>query len=237
MVAAYLSICRDSKMTPIYASADMLLQISDKCIRDYLWQMESIFLGSKLSITEFVKKEISIDDQNRGITAASKQKMTLFREKILSAPAEANQFVEGLAKVTSLIQSTGRNYEQIRTPERGYFTYSTAESGNGASFGRHSEMIRDAAQAGFLKISSDDNRQEIEFRVHASLAPNFRFSYRGAYSPASKLSEVDIDLLRTAETEKAMQKAVNSLVNQITGRRDSKRATTEPSMFDVEELE
>jgi len=200
----------------MYASADMLFQIADKCIRDYLWLMESIFSRSGLSISEFLSSQIDVELQNDGMRAAAGAKMTLFRERLASAPAEANQFVDGLARITALIQSTGRNYEQLRTPERGIFWYRVHGSPVSAE---HNAVIRDAAQAGFLRLLGDSEIEELRFRVHASLAPQYDFSYRGAYYPAGELSDGDISALRSASTTQAMTRAVNAIVSRITGRR------------------
>ncbi len=219
MVAAYLSLCREAGARPMYASADMLFQVADKCVRDYLWQMESIFALADMPLEEFLRSEVPVERQSEGMRAAAALKMTLFRERVLSAPAEANQFVDGLARITALIQSTGRNYEQLRTPERGIFSYRLRRSGPDQAGSDHPALIRDAAEAGFLRLLGDSELEELRFRVHASLAPQYDFSYRGAYYPAGELSDADILSLRSASTSRSMAGAVNSIVARITGRR------------------
>jgi hypothetical protein len=232
MVAAYLSICREVGAKPMYASADMVFQISDKCVRDYLWQMESIFALFGRSIEDFVAASINADTQDRALTQAADLKMTLFRERVISAPAEANQLVDGLARVTAQIQSTGRNFEQIRTPERGIFTYRIS----GGSDGRFPRLIRDAAEAGFLRLLDDSDTDELRFRVHASLAPRYGFSYRGAYYSAGVLTDADLLALGSATTSSAMNHAVDAIANRITGRR-AKRENDDQLRFDDAEEE
>jgi hypothetical protein len=223
MVAAYLTICREARSDVMYASADMLLQVSDNCIRDFLWQIESVFAASDMQLAQFLTERVPDPRQHAGMRAAAELKMTLFQEKIISAPAEANRIVVGLARITHLIQSTGRNYEQIRTPERGIFTYlvdaSTASIENAV-------LIRDAAEAGFLRLIDEDAKpNEIRFRVHASLAPRYNFSYRGAYYAGGTLSTADVESLRRATTEGMLRTAVDVLAARVTGRRPSRRTT------------
>ena len=54
MVAAYLSICCDLSTGPLYAYRDMIFQLSDGCIRDFLLLLQSIFEASNMSVEEFV---------------------------------------------------------------------------------------------------------------------------------------------------------------------------------------
>ncbi|HEV2071961.1 MAG TPA: hypothetical protein VGR26_19435 [Acidimicrobiales bacterium] len=233
MVAAYLSICREFGLQPLYASAPMVFQISDKCVRDYLWQMDSVLSEFDGAVSEFLEAEIPVPVQNRALRAAAELKMTLFRERVLSAPAEANQFVDGIARITALIQSTGRNYEQIRTPERGIFTYRWDRNRQTATSARHAAMIRDAAEAGFLRIVDDSDPEDLRFRVHASLAPRYSFSYRGAYYSAATLTDAEIESLRSASTDQSMTAAVNAVVQRITGRRAPKsRAANQLALDD-----
>jgi hypothetical protein len=58
--------------------------------------------------------------------------------------------------------------------------------------------------------------------MHASLAPHFGYSYRGAYYPAGVLSDQDILSLRTAATSHATKVAVDRVFERLTGRRPRK---------------
>lgn len=234
MVGAYLSICRDAGAHPMYASADMLFQMSDKCVRDFLWQMESVFQASALSLDEFLEAKIDEELQNRGLRTASQMKMTLFRERVISSPTEANQFVEGLARITALIQSTGRNYEQLRTPERGIFSYNLSKSIDPRITSEHTRLIRDASETGLLRLVDDSDPEELRFRVHASLAPEYDFSYRGAYYPAGELSDRDIQSLRLATTSQRMTNAIGVIVTRITGRRTRRSSRDQLILLDLE---
>lgn len=230
MVAAYLSICAELSSRPIYASSDMVLQISDKCMRDFLRQMDAIFRRSDVDVGEFVESLVGVDVQHDGIREAAEAKIALFTERVVSQSAQANQFVDLLARATSEIQSHGRNGEQLRTPERGIFTYRTSSEMNPSV---NEALIRVAADAGFLKLLPEESPRELRFRVHASLAPHYGFSYRGAYYPACVLSDRDIDGLRSATSDQDARRALSAIVARVTGRRTA-REVDQPTLPDLE---
>ena len=230
MVAAYLSICSDLASRPLYASSDMVLQVSDKCMRDFLRQMDAIYRLSGLTVDQFIDTTASMELQHDGIREAADMKIALFTERVVSQSAQANQFVNLLARATTEIQTHGRNYEQLRTPERGIFSYQT---GSGLEPTANEVLIRDAADAGFLKLLPEDKPRELKFRVHASLAPHYGFSYRGAYYPACTLSDRDIDGLKSVSSETDARRALSSVVARITGRRSPKE-TGQPTLTDLE---
>lgn len=231
MVAAYLNICSDLNSRPIYASSDMVLQISDKCMRDFLRQMDTIYRHSGLDIGDFLEREVSIDQQNAGIREAAEVKITLFAERVFSQSAQANQLVDVLARVTADVQTSGRNYEQLRTPERGIFTYHT---GNRLEPSPNESLIRDAADAGFLKILPEEQMGVLRFRVHASLAPHYGFSYRGAYYDACALTDQEIDEIRNADSDQQSRRVLAHIVARATGRR-VRRDIDQMSLVDLEE--
>jgi hypothetical protein len=230
MVAAYLNICSELGSKPLYASSDMVLQISDKCMRDFLRQMDTIYQGSGRPIDAFLRSEVPVLEQNNGIREAAHAKLRLFTERVFSVSAQANQLVDLLAQATAEVQTTGRNFEQIRTPERGIFTYQT---GNRLDPSANESLIRDAAEAGFLKILPEGQSEELKFRVHASLAPHYGFSYRGAYYDMCTLSDREIDVMKSVSNDQDARRVVRQLVDRATGRRSS-GSETQLSLADLD---
>jgi hypothetical protein len=234
-VASYLSICNRTGADPWYASADMVLQMSDNCIRDFLRQMEFIFIENAKPLDAFLKGRVNDKVQNDGIRNAARLKMTLFRERIISSHTEANQFVDGLARVIALIQGTGRNAEQLSTPERGIFRYVTRDASGSETPSRNELLIREATEAGFLRLLSNESTDELRFRVHASLAPHYGFSYRGAYYDACVLSDSDVDAFRYSRTVRDRDRAVASITQRLGGRRGRNASSDKPLISGMEE--
>ncbi len=181
MVGAYLSICRESgDMDVWYARTEMVLQISDSCIRDYLWQMQSLLDVAKGDLLEFMRGTASVHNQALALKKYSEKKFgSIFVNDKIRRPEKTARMIEALANITRIVQSESPDYRHLRSPERGIFRLN-AESSYGPAGRDLVKIIFDAGEAGFLKILSAEDYQ-IRFRVHTSLAPRFGFSYRGAY--------------------------------------------------------
>jgi hypothetical protein len=148
IVAAYLSICNEFNVSPRYASAEMILQISDKCIRDFLLQVDSIFTARGCDLEMFLRGGIPAKDQSPALVTASRKKLNNLKSRVVIAPDEIRQVVHGLAKLTAVLQSRSTDYRHLRIPERGIFSLPIEiEATEDLSM---VDLIKDAAQAGFL---------------------------------------------------------------------------------------
>lgn len=177
MVAAYLSICNDFNTDPLYACSEMIFQLCDKSIRDYLYQLHEIFIEFNKPLKEFIKSKIPISIQDKAIKRASDNKIKSLPKAPLESTHEVSRVVYGLAHLTSMIQSSSADGSHLKSSERGKFVL---EKFNDRMYKKSINFVINAAEAGFLKIMSND-QNKIVFRVHTSLAPKFHFSYRGAY--------------------------------------------------------
>jgi len=212
MVGAYLSICRECKMDVWYAYTEMMLQSCDSCLRDYLWQMQSLFerIGSPLTI--FISKTISEKTQNEAFKKASKQKhLSIIVQDKIRSPEKTERLIDGLAKITSYVQTTSPNNQHLRSTEKGIFNLRIPEK-PASSEEDIIRIIEEASEAGFLRIITQDPRC-LKFRVHTSLAPEYGFSYRGAYydlpvnfSDLSELLREDDRLSKNNRIEKISKK-------------------------------
>lgn len=214
MVAAYLTICREvaGNARPIYASRDMVLQICDNCVRDFLWQMDALFEASHLPLADWLRTRLPVEAQDKALLAASEAKMVRLKELVPTAPAQARQVVDALARVTAIIQSSGQRHEQLRSTERGVFSYEPTADPEGLLNAR---LLVDAAEAGYLKLLRGDNG-EFRFRVHASLAPKYEFSYRGAYYAACRLDALDLRELRETSDPGHLARLAQRIASRIT---------------------
>jgi energy-coupling factor transporter ATP-binding protein EcfA2 len=217
MVGAYLSIMEDLRTQPKYAYADMILQLSDSCIRDFLNNLEYIFRESKMSLPQFLNAgKIKPSIQNSGLIASSKAKVKSLPTHGVNNPSCTAKLVTGLGKVTHMLQSTSQDgVRHLKTTERGIFQLSTAVGGT--STARAVELIIDAAEAGFLKVVESDELS-IRFRVHTSLAPAFGFSYRGAYYPVN-IQTQEIICIADASDDKDIEKIAAFLFEKLDGSR------------------
>lgn len=223
MVAAYLSICNELQLKKVrYASAKMVLGISDKCIRDFLSQIDQIFRKTELNLNNFLEKRIKTKLQHEAIETASKQKDNSIPESGVLKPVQVGRIVKGFATITATLQKRSSDKSHLKSSERGLFQFA-GNIKNTDDGQENIKLIRDAADAGFLRIKL--NKNDIEsFRVHASLAPAYGFSYRGAYYKV-KISLKDFNHLKNAKNEAELKEATQSIIKKISPKRG------EPTLF------
>jgi hypothetical protein len=188
MVAAYLCICTQVNQQVRYAFAEMVLQMSDKCIRDYLDQMHEVFVKAGLDVAAFTATQVAPELQDRALKTASAKKKEHIPSSGVGSPAETLRIVDALGQLTARLQTTLREDKALRSSERGLFVLKT-NTGE-AVLGVALRLLKEAAEAGFLRIV-EDGVDQWRFRVHCSLAAAYGFSYRGAYySTRIRLSEL-----------------------------------------------
>ncbi len=215
MVGAYLSIMNDLHTMPKYAYADMILQLSDSCIRDFLNNLEYIYRDANLSLLQFLgSTKIKPSVQSGGLLAASKAKVRSLPTYGVNHPSCTAKLVSGLGKLTQLLQSQSKDgIRHLKSTERGIFQLVT--SSNTESTRHAVTLIVDAAEAGFLKILESDELL-IRFRVHTSLAPAYGFSYRGAYYPVS-IQTMDVLALADAADDREINRLAALLFDRLDG--------------------
>jgi len=112
--------------------------------------------------------------------------------------------------VTAIMQSTSADGSHLRSTERGRFRL-TASAQEQAQLQGALSLIGDAAESGFLRLD-EEHASPQHFRVHASLAPAYGFSYRGAYYPV-KLDIKDFNRLKSAKTDEDLEKVARTIAN------------------------
>lgn len=212
MVAAYLSICNEIKNEVRYSSADMLLQMCDKCIRDFLSQINEIFIQSNLLLNDFIKKRISHNIQDNALKEASRAKMASIPEKGISAPQEAGRIIDALAKITSMVQNDSNDTRHLKSNERGIFELSFNRPQN-EHYKEIFDLISASDEAGYIRILSI-NSMKWKFRVHTSLAAAYGFSYRGAYYPI-RIELNDLHNIQKNHDENIRGKIIKNIVDKI----------------------
>ncbi|MBZ0105944.1 MAG: hypothetical protein K8H84_09980 [Sulfuricella denitrificans] len=212
-VASYLSICADIETEVRYASADMVLQMSDMCIRDFLHQLDAIYECADWELPKFLSTQVPMEVQNKAIKIASEKKYRSIPKSGVSEPSAVGAIIDGLARLTAIIQSRSSDGSHLRSTERGIFLISNESLLSLENEKSILQTIKDAAEAGFLRIDAQD-KNELRFRVHTSLAARYGFSYRGAYYPLS-LEWRDLNELMRSESEAETKKAVNVIAGRL----------------------
>jgi hypothetical protein len=216
MVAAYLSICNDFGLKVRYAFADMLLQMSDKCIRDFLAQMDKLWLEMNVPIEKFLEHRIPLTKQDRALHKASEEKKNSFPRSGVSSPSQIERIVDALARITAIIQRGSSGVQHLKSAERGIFQMKIKDIDEP----RNKDvlnLLREAAEAGFLSnLKGEDNKWS--FRVHTSLAANYGFSYRGSYYPCS-VSVEEISMLHRCCDWDERNKMIEEIARRISNDR------------------
>jgi hypothetical protein len=213
-VGAYLSLMNDLDFHPKYAFAEMVLQLSDKCIRDFLSQMQSIFLASDLSVEDFLVQKIHWKVQHIGIMDASDQKRKSFDSFLCVAGVES--IIDGLGYTTAYLQS--RCKRRLSSPELGRYQIKASQLDNDSFL---QQAIEDGIIAGFIRYSDGERGagESIEIQLHSALAPYYGFSYRGPMYPCEVRSD---DLLAFArESDKSIQQQSLRLAEKLSGGSDA----------------
>jgi hypothetical protein len=177
MVVAYLTICAEFDQEPVYGSMEMMIGMCDYSIRDFLWQLDEIYKAFGRDIKTFATSTVPISIQNTGIKKSSDKKFNSIPQAPVNSPGGTGRLVYGLAKLTSIIQTQSNDLSHLKSSERGIFNLKITNSKRDHKL---VELITQSAESGFLRIIETSDTH-IKFRVHASLAPSFKFSYRGAY--------------------------------------------------------
>jgi hypothetical protein len=178
MVAAYLCICKELKTQVKYAGAEMILQMSDCCIRDYLSMLDSVFQSIDVPASEFAERRVSANEQDNAIRAVSKRKNETIPKSEVGSPVETLRLIDSLGELTARLQTATRDMKGLKSPERGLFVLAGDDSIVRTSDAMR--LISEAADAGFLKMLVAEDRT-VKFRIHGSLAAAYGLSYRGAY--------------------------------------------------------
>ncbi|MBI1354979.1 MAG: hypothetical protein GC160_11580 [Acidobacteria bacterium] len=214
MVASYLVLCSRLNVQPKYAFAEMLFDISDRCIRDFLGQLDSLLSHSGVELVQFCSERIPVDIQNAALVKAAERKRDFVPRSGLSLPKDTARLLDALGKITAVLHSSGDTSRSLRSSERGRFCLDLpAESSEASS--RIDELILEAAERGYLQLLRSDGNRRI-FRVHNSLAPFYSFSYRGSYYEIQVSVKDLVEVLNQPDHD-AFEGAVERLARRLAG--------------------
>ncbi len=213
-VASYLAICKEYRVDVRYASAEMVLQMSDRRIRDFLSFLHAIHAESGAPTADFIESLVPTGKQHKAITRASTDKLRNVRESGVASPMPTSWLLDALGTITCKLQSGGPGNRHLASPERGLFTL-TMHGEERSQHGTVLSIIQDAAEAGYLHLEQSEGRTW-RFRMHTSLAASYIFSYRGAYYP-TRIDISDLSSICSTVDPEDRSKLVSDLARRLGG--------------------
>lgn len=216
MVAAMLCMCKEFKLHVPYAGYNMVIDMSDQCIRDFLRQMHYIYLEKNVSPDEFVKSKIHPDKQDSAIRKVSDLKFAGISTELAYNSSEVMKLIYALGVITSRVQSN--EFSSLSNTEKGLFSidFSSMKSKEGKD--KLQKILNISRDSHYIKvIGSYSNYKEnktILFRLHRLFAPKFEFSYRGPYSPLSINGDFLLNIC-VAENKKATSRLIEEVLSEM----------------------
>ncbi|MBX5146683.1 ORC-CDC6 family AAA ATPase [Rhizobium lentis] len=222
----FLEACRILRLHEYpYVGHQMIIQLSDLCIRDFLDIMGEIYVqevsgGSPKRLLQFINTDhaVPFEKQRVAVTTASEKKLQGLQSLSQPFEEESVRMVRALGRLTSRLQTDVIEKQMAATTERGLFRINRAEMRAIANSldplgtkidevlkrAEKDGFIREVSEAGTLE-SSENNAEanEITVRLHRRFAPHFQFSYRGPYVvnvlPAGRVVELLLSRNQTPE--------------------------------------
>lgn len=210
MVVAMLCLCKEYGLQVPYAGYNMVVDMSDQSIRDFLLQMHHLYLIHDKSAEDFVLKPIHVSKQLKAIQNASNAKFNGVKNEI---SYEIGQLIECLGKITAEIQSAYNDPSSFKRDEKGRFNIDYNQMQNNDEKKMLQKILKSAKYSFCIKVLEESN-QLICFRLHNLFAPKFSFSYRGAYSNVN-ISADDLLYLCITNDEKNVQARLSKIASQL----------------------
>jgi len=108
-----------------------------------------------------------------------------------------------------MLQSDYKDRSALTSYEKGLFVLQWDDTERSAALKRY---INDGVESGFLHMQ-EESEKECVFRLHCSLAANYKFSYRGAYSRTRIFVHELEELLRLDDS--LIESAANKIVARV----------------------
>nr|WP_319390985.1 hypothetical protein [uncultured Cohaesibacter sp.] len=253
---AFLEACRILRLHDYpYVGFNIIIQLSDSCIRDFLDIMREIFdltapkSMDKTRWVEFINlnSEFPMELQRKAVNLASEKK--LIGLKTLSAPHEEKslRLVNSLGQLTTKLQMAPSQSNKFKTFERGLYRVDLKElrsmaSNMGLMSSDIDDMLKRSEKDGFIREATENGRlvdnpnipeaSEVIIRLHRRFAPNYRFSYRGPYEVSTLPSWLLIKLL--FDRAFIEHDWVDSVMKSLFASHDNNEHD-QPSLFDSEQ--
>lgn len=201
-----LSSKMSQKRLPL-CGANQIISLSDSSIRDFLEIISEVYeenvsrVYSDIDPGQIVQRfcesrtKISDEVQTKGIYSASESYFEGISNRFDVEGDLLTRIVSGLSHLTSMLQSNPSDPRVLAFAERGIFLLGSFMQGDVAHERKDVVIsaLKQAELAGYLRpvslrrmprqVKSETRDSMLAYRLHKRFAPNFRFSFRGAYEP------------------------------------------------------
>ncbi len=223
MVAAYLDICASLNLRPRYAGAGMVIALADSSVRDFLLQLNELYIEAGGNLDCLTSGKLTIREQDAALHRASGQKISSLPQGVRLPHEKVVKYVDAFGFLTRELQSGSADSSHLLSNERGNFQLPKAAAGDGLDEAR--EVIQECVATGYFSAAESTDGLNT-FRVNKILAPYYGFSYRGAYSSVPLKSE-HLRLISKADTGSSddRRKLARELANAIENQDDVNQLT------------
>lgn len=220
-VAAMLCLCKEYGLSVPYGGYNVVLSLSDKCIRDYLMIMHEMFVMNNNTPEHFISHQLSRSIQNSAIMAASNKKFSGISNETPSNPSDVISLVASLGQIVAVVQSAYNDKSTLSTIEKGRFYIDFTKMSSVSDRVELREILEVARESMCIRVLNvkpydDQTVVSLKFMLHNLFAPKYQFSYRGAYKDIILLGDDLLYLCRKKDPElvkKKITEVVKSLIS------------------------
>lgn len=233
-VAAMLCMCKEYNLRVPYAGYNMVISMSDQCIRDFLRQMHYIYLEQGNEPEKFIKNKVHPNKQYEAILKASEKKFAGISNELTYNSSEVRRLIDSLGIITSKIQSAYNDPSTLKNTERGrfYIDFSQMKQVSGKELQKILSLARDSLYIKTLdEFYSYKDNKKIVFRLHKLFAPKFKFSYRGAFYDVLIKGDDLLEICKS-EDENTNSRLIDNILSEITDPQSSKKNNQNTTTLD-----
>jgi len=211
MVAAYLDICKLLSLNPRYVGARMIFGLSDCSVRDFLLQLNELYVEANGDMERLARRKLSTKEQDAALHRASDQKISSLPEWVRLPHEKVVKYVDTFGYLTRELQIGDEGVSHLLSSERGIFILPERKQGDGLD--EHYDVIEECVITGYFSAAETSSGGPA-FRVHNVLAPHYGFSYRGAYT-AVKIKAEHLKLIANSGSSNDQRRVAHEIAASI----------------------
>jgi hypothetical protein len=214
---AYIAICAKYFPAPVYAGAEYVIAVSDRCIRDYLDLMGGFYDhfnsgaqgdSSRTSLTAAAAKFwnedfVDVSLQDRIIKHTSRKKIDNLRLSKQSRVALEN-FVLGFGELQGFLEKDHLDWASIKQARRGlfYIDFIKLADRTSLTIEEIESLFHELEYDRYIKVrphSDESSKRGITFSLHRRLRPYFGCGHLGTYGKSIEISSFAMSEMLAAD--------------------------------------